>query len=344
MPAILVIGELNPDIVVGGVPVKDGRLRFGQAEDLVAATTLTLGSSAAITASAAVRAGAAAALVAVVGDDDLGRSCLRQAAARGIDLGAVRVARGRRTGSSVILVSDEGEHDRQILTDLGTMADLAVDDVPDELLGRFGHVHVSSFFMHTGARERLHERLSRARELGATVSLDTNDDPARAWASGAAEAVAASDLLFCNDAEALGLAGLAEGGDPARAAGLLLSRLAREPAAGRRARLPAVVHKQGAAGATVHTVGGRVRVRAPAVEVVDTVGAGDTLAGTVLASLLAGADWPEALSLGVAAASLSVTAAGGVAAQPGRREASTLAGSLETEDSRTHTAEEHRDR
>ena len=87
-----------------------------------------------------------------------------------------------------------------------------------------------------------------------------------------------------------------------------------------------------------------MRARAPAVEVVDTVGAGDTLAGTVLASLLAGADWPEALSLGVAAASLSTTAAGGVAAQPGRREASTLAASLETEDSRTHTAEEHRDR
>ena len=102
MAAILVIGELNPDIVVSGVPAKGGRLRFGQAEDLVTATTLTLGSSAAITASAAVRAGAAAALVAVVGDDDLGRSCLQLAAARGIDLAAVRVAGGRRTGSSVI--------------------------------------------------------------------------------------------------------------------------------------------------------------------------------------------------------------------------------------------------
>jgi ribokinase len=344
MAAILVIGELNPDIVVSGVPVKDGRLRFGQAEDLVAATTLTLGSSGAITASAAVRAGAAAALVAVVGDDDLGRSCLQLAAARGIDLGAVRVAGGRRTGSSVILVSDKGDHDRQILTDLGTMAQLAVGDVPDELLGRFAHVHVSSFFMHTGARDRLHERLARARQLGATVSLDTNDDPARAWASGAARAIAASDLLFCNDAEALGLAGLAEDADPAQAAGLLLARMPPCPAAARRARLPAVVHKQGPAGATVHTRRGRVRVGAPEVEVVDTVGAGDTLAGTVLASLLAGADWPEALALGVAAASLSVTAAGGVDGQPSRQAAATLAGSLEIQDPCTHTAEERRDR
>jgi sugar/nucleoside kinase (ribokinase family) len=344
MAAILVVGELCPDIVLTGVPVKDGRLRFGQAEDLVTATTLTLGSSAAITASAAVRAGATAALVAVVGDDDLGRSCLLQAAGRGIDLAAVRVAAGLRTGSSVILVSDEGDHDRQILTDLGTMRELRVTDVPDELLARSGHVHVSSFFMHTGARERLHERLARARELGATVSLDTNDDPARTWGWGAAAAVAESDLLFCNDTEALGLAGLGDGADPAEAAAALLSRMPPAPATRRRADLPAVVHKQGPAGATVHTRQGQVRVAAPAVEVVDTVGAGDTLAGTVLAALLAGADWPEALRLGVAAASLSLTAAGGVTGQPRLPEASALAGSLATDDRRTDTAGDHRER
>jgi ribokinase len=96
------------------------------------------------------------------------------------------------------------------------------------------------------------------------------------------------DLLFCNDNEALGLAGLPTDADPARAAEDLLSAMAPAPAAGRDAGLPAVVHKQGRAGATVHTRQGRVRVAAPAVEVVDTVGAGDTLAGTVLASLLAG--------------------------------------------------------
>jgi ribokinase len=344
MAAVLVIGELNPDIVVAGVPVKGGRLRFGQAEDLVTATTLTLGSSAAITASAAVRAGATAALVAVVGDDHLGRSCLQQAGDRGIDLGAVRVATGLRTGSSVILVSAEGGHDRQILTDLGTMAELRVEDVPDELLRRFAHVHVSSFFMHTGARERLHERLARGRELGATVSLDTNDDPARAWASGAAAAIAESDLLFCNDNEALGLAGLPEDADPARAAEDLLSAMAPAPAAGRRAQLPAVVHKQGRAGATVHTRQGRVRVAAPAVEVVDTVGAGDTLAGTVLASVLAGADWPDALWLGVSAASLSVAAAGGVDAQPRLQDAWRLAGSLGTDDRLTDIAGDDRER
>lgn len=344
MGGLLVIGDLNPDIVLTGVPVKDGRLRFGQAEDLVTATTLTLGSSAAITASAAVRAGADAALVAVVGDDELGRFCLQRAGDRGIDVSLVRVAVGLRTGSSVILVSAQEAHDRQILTDLGTMRELRVDDLPDDLLGRFAHVHVSSFFMHTGVRERLYERLSRCRQLGATVSLDTNDDPARMWASGAAEALTHSDLLFCNDVEALGLAGLPSDGDPLQAPSVLLSKMPQLPAARRHAQLPAVVHKRGSLGATVHTRHGAVAVAAPAVEVVDTVGAGDTLAGTVIAAVLAGADWPEALALGVAAASLSTTAAGGVDAQPNSQETSGLAASLQTEDLHTINMEDHDDR
>lgn len=344
MGDLLVVGELNPDIVLTGVPVTEGRLRFGQAEDLVTSTTLTLGSSAAITASAAARAGASAALVAVVGDDELGRSCLRRAEERGMDVSAVRVAPGLRTGSSVILVGTADTQDRQILTDLGTMSELRVDDLPDELLGRYAHVHVSSFFMHTGAREHLHERLSRSRTFGATVSLDTNDDPARIWASGAAEALAQSDVLFCNDNEALGLAGLVDDADPVAAIGILLATMPREPAARRRALLPAVVHKRGALGATVHTRDGEVSVEAPVVDVVDTVGAGDTLAGTVLAAVLTGADWPDALALGVAAASLSTAAAGGVDAQPDRHDTATLAASLRTHDSRTSTAEEHHDR
>ncbi len=343
MDDLLVVGELNPDIVLTGVPVTEGRLRFGQAEDLVTSTTLTLGSSAAITASAAARAGVPASLIAVVGDDELGRSCLRRAEERGVDVSAVRVAAGLRTGSSVILVGSDTS-DRQILTDLGTMSELRVDDLPDELLQRYGHVHVSSFFMHTGAREHLHERLARSRTLGATVSLDTNDDPARTWGSGAPEALAQSDVVFCNDNEAIGLAGLPHDADPEVAVATLLARMPPTPAALRRAPLPAVVHKRGAGGASVHTRDGEVRVDAPVVDVVDTVGAGDTLAGTVLAALLTGADWPDALALGVAAASLSTAAAGGVDAQPERHDTATMAASLRIHDSRTSTAEDSHDR
>jgi sugar/nucleoside kinase (ribokinase family) len=333
--SLLVVGELNPDIVVTGVPAVGGRLRFGQAEDLVDATTLTLGSSAAITASAAAVAGATVGLVGVVGDDLLGRACLDWVAERGVDVSAVRVEPGLATGSSVILVNAADATDRQILTHLGAITELVVQDLPDALIAGHRQLHVSSFFLHRQARHRLHERMARARALGLTVSLDTNDDPARRWDGGVAEAVANSDLLFCNDSEALGLAGLGDAGSPERAVGALLARM--PPADADRARaervsaeLPAVVRKLGAQGAEVHTNAGVIRVQAPQVAVVDTVGAGDTLAGTVLARLLAGTDWPAALAHGVAAASLSTRAAGGVAGQPTSVETTVLAATLAT--------------
>ena len=332
---LVVVGELNPDIIVTGVPLTQGRLRFGQAEDLVTGTVLTLGSSAAITASAAASAGADVALVSVVGDDDLGRTCLAWVSALGVDAAHVRVLYDVPTGSSVILVSQDDPTDRQILTYLGAMSQLSADDVTDELLSTTSHVHVTSFFMHTAARDRLHQRFAAARSAGATTSLDTNDDPECAWAGGAGELIAESDVLFCNDQEALGLAGLDPGADPTGAVDMLLMRLHQGRLGVSDGRLPAVVHKEGARGATVVTRRGRVHVGAPVVEVVDTVGAGDTLAGTVLAQLLAGADWPVALAHGVAAATLSTTGAGGTGAQPDRLRTQKLATNLAVTDSRS---------
>jgi len=322
--AILVVGELCPDIVVTGVPTSGTSLRFGQAEDLVGATTMTLGSSAGITACAAAAAGADVALLAVVGDDELGRTCRDWLDRRGVRTGLVRVDDDRPTGSSIVLVRADDSTDRQILTHLGAMEGLRSEDVTDAVLSAVRHVHVSSFFLHLSARESLHERLARARQLGLSTSLDTNDDPDRVWGSGAREAIAQSDVLFVNDSEAVGLAGLGQSGSPDAAVQVLLASMP----TGADPRLPAVVHKRGAEGATVRFGGGAVHVGAPEVAVVDTVGAGDTLAGTVLAALVSGADWPVALSLGVAAASLSTQGAGGVAAQAGRKEVGDLAATL----------------
>ncbi len=334
-PRLVVVGELNPDIIVTGVPAEAGRLRFQQSEDLVTATVLTLGSSAAITASAAASAGADVTLVAVIGDDDLGRTCLRWVSDRGVDVTSVRVVQDVATGSSVILVSRDDPSDRQILTHLGAMAELRVDDVTDDLLSDAAHLHVASFFMHTAAREGLHERFAAARMAGATTSLDTNDDPTSEWSGGVRELLAESDVLFCNDREALGLAGHSPVDDASSAVEVLLTRLNQGRRRSSDNLLPAVVHKEGALGATVVTHRGRVHVAAATVDVVDTVGAGDTLAGTVLAHLLAGADWTVALAHGVAAATLSTIGAGGTGAQPDKERTQQLATELAVTDSRS---------
>lgn len=71
-----------------------------------------------------------------------------------------------------------------------------------------------------------------------------------------------------------------------------------------------VVHKRGADHITVEGTEAVDEVVPPAVDPVDTTGAGDVLNGFLAARLAAGDSFPEALNLAVDAASLSTTSAG----------------------------------
>src|SRR5437764_14626374 len=114
MTSSLILAELeiNPDIVVRGV----GGITFGQTEDIVTDTSITIGSSACITACAAARLGADVGLVGVVGDDYFGEFISRRLIERGVNVTSVRIAAGQPTGSSVILVSADDQSNRHTLT------------------------------------------------------------------------------------------------------------------------------------------------------------------------------------------------------------------------------------
>jgi sugar/nucleoside kinase (ribokinase family) len=317
-PEVVVLGELNPDIVVTAVP----QLSFGQREDLVGATTMTVGSSVAITACGIARLGTRVALVGVVGDDAFGAFMLSRLGERGVATDLVRTVEGGRTGSSVILVSADDAGDRQILTDLGVMADLRAGDLPLDRLEGVGHLHIGSWFLHTGAVGDLPRLLEQARRRGLSTSVDPNDDPARTWTAHLPEALRHVDVFFCNENEAQGVA-IGSGAAGPRSRHLAARHIMTELAPG-----GVVVLKCGAEGAYAHTNDAVVHVQAPVTEVVDTVGAGDTLAAGFLHARLGGADVGAALRLGVAAGSLSTQGSGGVAAQPGSPEAKALAGTL----------------
>jgi ribokinase len=80
----------------------------------------------------------------------------------------------------------------------------------------------------------------------------------------------------------------------------------------------AVVVTLGAAGAVYAEPGGVAGHHpAPAVDVVDTVGAGDAFVGALAVRLAAGATLPEAVDVGVAAGSYAVTRAGAHITPPG---------------------------
>jgi sugar/nucleoside kinase (ribokinase family) len=292
---ILVAGELNPDAIVIG---PDLTPEFGQVETLAADGVLTIGSSGAIFACGCARLGLATAYVGTIGDDAGGRFVLTELERRGVDTVACRVEEGRRTGLTVVISRGE---DRAILTAVGAMDALTAADVDDNLLARADHLHVTSPALQPRLRAGLPELFARARALGVTTSLDPGWDPAGEWDDALGEALVATDVFLPNAAEACRIAAV---DDPEAALESLAVRVA------------TVAVKLGADGAIAADAAGRARATAPAVDTVDTTGAGDSFAAGFLRAGRAGLALDGRLRVAVACGSLSTRALGGVAAQP----------------------------
>jgi sugar/nucleoside kinase (ribokinase family) len=291
---LLVLGDCNPDLLVTGADEPE----FGQVERIVDGARLVIGGSAAIMACGAARLGLATGLVGVVGDDFLGRFMREAVAERGVDVSAVVVDGDQPTGISIVLVRGD---DRAILTALGTIAELSAEAIDHQLLRAARHVHVSSFFLQRRLRDELPALLGEAKSAGATVSIDPNWDPREEWDGGLLEALSSAHLLFANAEEVRRIAGEEE---VEAAAGKLAQRGAK------------VVVKLGADGALAVRDGEIVHASAPRVEVVDTVGAGDSFDAGFVAGFLSGRSDQESLALACACGALSTRAAGGTAAQP----------------------------
>jgi sugar/nucleoside kinase (ribokinase family) len=320
---LVVVGDCNADLLVSGGDVVPS---FGQQERLVDEANLTIGGSGGICAAGAARLGLRVAMIGVLGDDIFGRFMRESLGERGVDMSAVRTDPRIPTGLSIHLIRDE---DRAIITNPGTIPELRVEDIDADLLASARHVHVSSYFLQSGLWSGLPGLLRKARDAGATVSLDPNWDPAETWDQGLSGVYGVLDVLLPNDAEAAGLArarlsaAAGDAGDPAR---LTATEAARTlTAAG-----PAAVVKLGAEGALAALPDGQLlRVPAvPDVRPVDTVGAGDSFDAGYLAATLWGWDMRRALALGTACGALSTRRAGGTAAQATREEAVTAASTL----------------
>ena len=304
---LLIAGELNPDAIVLSESVAP---EYGQVERLVERGALTVGSSGAIVACGAVRLGMRTAYVGVVGDDAAGRFVLDELRARGIDVGACRVDPEQATGLSVVLSNGE---DRATLTSPGAMSSLTAGDVSDRMLAASRHLHVSSPHLQSGLRAELAELFDRAHAAGAVTSLDPGWDPAGSWGQGLEGALASTDVFLPNAAEACRFAG-AE--DPEAALAALADRI------------ETVVVKLGREGAIARRGDEGARARAPAVEAVDSTGAGDSFAAGFLRGLADGEPLGRSLRLGLACGSLSTRSLGGVDAQPTLGEARDLADAL----------------
>jgi sugar/nucleoside kinase (ribokinase family) len=306
-PDLVVVGDCNPDVIVLGGDVTPA---FGQQEKLVGSMRLVIGGSATITAVAAARLGLRVALVAAVGDDPAGQLMTSMLAAEGVDVSAVVVRPGVPTGMTVVL-SRGG--DRAILTAIGSMTSLTAADVPDALVRSARHVHVSSYFLiEDSLGPGLARLFAAAQAAGATTSLDTNWDPAGRWGGSQLRAVLAqTTLLLPNEAEALALSGA---GTQAAAIDALTATGA------------GLVVKLGARGARTAVGGTQYDVGLPAVEPVDTTGAGDCFNAGLITGLLRGLDLPRAAALGCAVGAASTQGLGGTGSAPALDEVLPVAG------------------
>ncbi len=298
---VLVAGDANLDLVLRGDVVP----RFGQAEQLLAAADLVLGSSAGICASGLARLGVDTALVARVGGDVFGARTRELLAQAGVATDAVRVVADEPTGVSVILSAPD---DRAILTLTGALAALTADEVLAASADAT-HLHVASYFLVPTLAAALPAVLDAVRARGVTTSLDTNWDPAERWA-GVGDCLPHLDLLLPNASEAVALA-RALGDDPADAI---------EAAKALAARGPVVVVKDGAAGGFAVVGDDVVRGAGLTLEVVDTTGAGDSFDAGFLAAWLEGRPLAEAVRWAAVAGSLSTRGAGGTGGQATRAE------------------------
>ncbi len=288
-PRVLVIGDVMTDVIVQPegpiVPGSDRRARIG----------LYPGGSACNQAAWLAHLGIPVALAGKVGrrDAEAQAAALREAGVTprlGID-------ETRGTGMLIALISEGGQ--RSFLTDRGANDALSIEDLPVSLLAGLDLVHVSGYALFTpGPRAAVMSLMAVARSRGIAVTVDpasvgfldeVGRDNFLGWTRDAT-------ILFPNEDEAAFLAGSS---DPLTQIRFLTERYG------------LVAVKRGAAGAEVASPHLRLKAAPPAVDVVDTTGAGDAFLAGFLAARLTGQGIEQCLAAGVAAGASATTVVGG---------------------------------
>ena len=119
-----------------------------------------------------------------------------------------------------------------------------------------------------------------------------------------------ADVVIANQVECAEIGG---DPDPIRAVAAMRRKGARD-----------IVVTLGAGGARISTADGDITVPAPAVDAIDTVGAGDVFCGIFTACLARDSDYARAAAAAVSAAALSVTRRGTLSAFPSAQECASI--------------------
>jgi len=297
---VITIGDMCVDLIMD---LGDATPQFGQVEQWVSDYFMEMGGSACIFACQSAKLGLKTGLFGRVGPDPAGALMLKRLNESGVDTRLVIEDSALKTGLGVSLCKPDG--DRSILTYGGSLNAVYAGDITDNFLRLGRHLHYCSYYLQTNLQPAVPAMLRRAWELGLTVSLDTNWDPAETWDGGLRESIGQVDLFFPNENEALAITRQDR----------LVDALKVLHSWGRPDLV--VVVKRGANGALVSTTDGQVFVPVQPVEsLVDTIGAGDSFDAGFLGGWLRGQPLAECAALGNACGRASTQARGGIQGQP----------------------------
>jgi ribokinase len=252
---------------------------------------------------AAAQQGVATAIVARVGDDAFGRQLQESLARKQVDVSQLQVDAGGATGVSPVLMGADGEYASIVVPGASlslTPAHLA------QAAEALRSCDVLMLQLEIGLPANAAAAFV-ARAAGATVVI--NVAPAAALSNAQDwEIWRDVDIVLANRDEAQALSGVVidDAASGIRAATLLKVSLG----------VTGVVVTLGAGGAVLVDDVSEDHFAGYKVEVLDTIGAGDTFAGSIGAALARGIDLREAVRLGNAAAALAVGRRGAYDAAP----------------------------
>ncbi len=293
MPRTLFIGDINVDVMMGGMeslPVVDREVTC-QTYDVV------MGASTVICACAYASLGGGASIAGLAARDDYGEFMIRGLGELGVKTDLVRRTDQVRTGVTVNLIYGST---RTQVTYQGTLAEFDGREVPDSILDGFDHVHFGGIYLLHKLRPEITRLLKAAAARGVTSSLDPQWDSSEKW-DGMDEWLPLLTYLFVNEHEAPSLARAAS---PAEACKKLAART----------HMPLV--KVGPDGVLLCVDGEVKSVPSYSVDVVDTTGAGDSFdAGFLFATIEKKMDPAAACAFANAVAARSCTFVGGVNAR-----------------------------
>jgi sugar/nucleoside kinase (ribokinase family) len=287
---VVIAGEINLDLILYGLPLSMPVERELLATDFRA----TLGSSSAILAHNMSVLGTKVGFITRVGSDAFGKIALDRVAEGQVDLSRIVVDSGSTSTGVTVLLHHGNE--RHILTYLGTMAELSIEDLDLDYIKSARHFHISSLFLQRSLAPALPELFRELKSAGLTISLDTNDDPDDQWAGVLDELLDLVDVILPNEHEAC------------RMTHTITVDQAIETLA---KRVPCVVVKRGAKGSIVRA-GDQASAASPiAVVPVDTIGAGDSFNAGFLFGWLGGLSPEQCARAGNIAGALSTLRTGG---------------------------------